>query len=426
MFLRWIRIQNLRSLERLELSFESASTPRKWTLLLAENGTGKTTLLRAIALVTAGSDALAGLLGEIDSWIRNGAPYASIEAQLATAAGETRTIALHLHRGDTFATLLTRNQASIALLDDALRHADRNYFVVGYGASRHLATTSGASSLGLSLDTSALSRRTEAVATLFSSNATLYPLSAWVKQLDYQGKGLSTVRTTLNRMLPTGTRFKGINRKSGEVLFTTPDGDVPLERLSDGYQNVIAWCGDLLRQITEAFPDRREPLKARGLLLIDEIDLHLHPIWQRQLIDFVTDQLPNFQIVCTTHSPLTAQQVGPGELIVMRRPAPDQAPQLYPFEGDPRLLRIDQLIVSPIFGITTGLSRELEVARSAHRSGTSTGSSALADPPLQPSRLTPSAEDSPLEQQRIELLKEIREALTDPQSTDLQAVTEPS
>ena len=148
MFLRWIRIQNLRSLEQVELSFASAEDPnkvRKWTMLLAENGTGKTTLLRAIALVTAGSDALAGLVGDIDSWIRNGAEHASIEAQLTTAGGETRDIALHLHRGDTIATLLTRNQASIALLDDALRHADRNYFVVGYGASRHLATAAGPS-----------------------------------------------------------------------------------------------------------------------------------------------------------------------------------------------------------------------------------------------------------------------------------------
>ena len=257
MFLRRIRIQNLRSLEQLELSFESAGKPRKWTLLLAENGTGKTTLLRAIALVTAGSDALAGLLGDIDSWIRNGAEHATIEAQLATADGQTRDIALNLHRGDTLATLLNRNRDSIALLDAALGKADRNYFVVGYGASRRLATTPGSSGLSLLPDSAgSLSRRTEAVATLFSNDATLYPLSAWVKQLDYQGKGLSSVRATLNRMLPTGTKFKGITRKTGEVLFTTPDGDVPLERLSDGYQNVVAWCGDLLRQITEAFPDR--------------------------------------------------------------------------------------------------------------------------------------------------------------------------
>ncbi|UQN10201.1 AAA family ATPase [Deinococcus sp. QL22] len=414
MFLRWIRIQNLRSLEQLELSFESGGKPRKWTMLLAENGTGKTTLLRAIALVTAGSDALAGLLGDIDSWIRNGTEHATIEARLATADGQTRDIALNIQRGDTLASLLSRNQESIALLDAALGHAERNYFVVGYGASRRLTTTPGSSSFGLLSDSpGSLSRRTEAVATLFSNDATLYPLGAWVKQLDYQGKGLTTVRATLNRMLPPGTTFKGINRKTGAVLFSTADGEVPLERLSDGYQNVVAWCGDLLRQITEAFPERKEPLKARGLLLIDEIDLHLHPIWQRQLIDFVTDQLPNFQIVCTTHSPLTAQQAGPGELIVMRRKSPSQAPSLFPFEGDPRLLRIDQLIVSPIFGIETGLSRELEVARTAHRErkGTSKGSSHLVDPPPESSSLTPSIEDSPLERKRLELLEKIQDAL---------------
>lgn len=412
MFLRSLSIKNLRSIAELDLSFEQGKKePRKWTMLLAENGTGKTTLLRAIALVTAGSDALGKLLGDIDSWIRIGANQAEIRAQLSTADGEVRDVALTLSRGDTLGTLLERNRESISLLDAALSHADRNYFVVGYGASRRLATESDAFSFRMGRPHQSSSSRAEAVATLFFNDETLYPLGAWVMQLDYQGKNLEVFRSALDHLLP-GATFSRIDRKKGQVLFRTPDGEVPLERLSDGHQNVAAWCGDLLRRITDAFPDRKHPLKARGLLLIDEIDLHLHPQWQRKLIDFVSVQLPNFQIVCTTHSPMTAQQVGPGELIVMRRPAPDQSPQLYPFEGDPRLLRIDQLIVSPIFGIETALSRDLELARQEHRGATSSRpkSRSLEDS-LEDGVLAPSIAQSSLEQQRVDLLRQIRGAL---------------
>lgn len=392
----------------MEISFEQPDgCPRKWSLLLAENGVGKTTLLRAIALVTAGSDALGSLLTDIDSWVRHGHDEAHIEAVIATANHQTRDVSLTIRRGDTLATLLERNKASIALLEAALRHADRNYFVVGYGASRRLAS-GGFSSATASFGERSTSKlaRAEAVATLFSNDAPLYPLDTWIMQLDYQQGDLDVVRDALARLMPRVT-FKRIDRRKGQVLFDTPDGEVPLERLSDGYQNVAAWCGDLLRRVTDAFPDRARPLDARGLLLIDEIDLHLHPQWQRQLIDFVDEKLPNFQVVATTHSPITAQQVGPGELLVLRRPEPGVPPELKVFDGDPRKLRIEQLIVSPLFGLDTGLSLELEQARARHLEARND-----APPALQATmELAPTINDSPLERRRVELLEEIRAAV---------------
>lgn len=139
-------------------------------------------------------------------------------------------------------------------------------------------------------------------------------------ELDYQDgeAGLTVIRKAPNSFLP-GVSFHSIDKCQKQVLFETSDGLVPLEQLSDGYQNMAAWIGDLLFRITETFRDRREPLHARGLLLLDEIDLHLHPKWQRLLYDFVSDKLPNFQVVATTHSALTAQQAGENELFALRR-----------------------------------------------------------------------------------------------------------
>ena len=123
----------------------------------------------------------------------------------------------------------------------------------------------------------------------------------------------------MHHLLP-GVEFLRIDKKQGELIFSTPDGKVPMVRLSDGYQTTAAWCGDLLYRITRAYGNYKNPLAARGLLLLDEIDLHLHPLWQRELMSYLEEKFTNFQIVATSHSPMTVQQAGPGELFVMRRP----------------------------------------------------------------------------------------------------------
>jgi len=161
--------------------------------------------------------------------------------------------------------------------------------------------------------------------------------------------------------------FARIDRQKRQIIFKTVDGEVPLGQLSDGYQNMAAWCGDLLYRITETFPDRKDPLETRGVLLIDELDLHLHPVWRRQLVDFLSSALPNFQFIATTHSALTAQQSGEGELYVIRREGTKHRPTLVPFIGEPRKMMLHQLLMSPMFGLATMDSVEVEQARTVVR-----------------------------------------------------------
>jgi hypothetical protein len=163
-------------------------------------------------------------------------------------------------------------------------------------------------------------------------------------------------------------KFKEIDRRKRELIFETPDGDVPLSRLSDAYQNMAGWCGDLLYRITRTVENYKKPLEARGLLLIDELDLHLHPIWQRKLREFLDAKLPNFQILATTHSPLTAEQCGEGELYFLRRPDPLAPPRLEPFLGAPNTLLLHQLLLSPQFGLETVDSHPVEELKNEYRS----------------------------------------------------------
>lgn len=366
MFLKRIALENVRSIEKLDLPvMNEGGDARKWTFVLGENGTGKSTLLRAIALVLAGSEALPELLGNPRDWVRFGTADARIHADLVTADGQEREADMVIGADDSIRQVYDRNRALLEDLDAAFRHAARSYFTVGYGVSRRPAEeetriTKGGASLFRDL-------RARSVATLFSPHATLASLEAWAMDIDYRREaGFDLAKDALNTLLP-GISLLEIDRERGELIFATPDGSVPYRLLSEGYQNVAAWTGDLLFQITNVFEDFTDPFSARGLLLVDEIDLHLHPVWQRKLMEFIGARFPNLQVVATTHSPLTVHQAGAGELFFLRREAKDTSATLHAYEGAPRDLMLHQLLTSPLFGLATLDSIQVEEMKGEYR-----------------------------------------------------------
>jgi len=279
MFLKTIRLKNFRGFHEHEFSFEM-ETPkrgktrnRKITLLLGENGSGKSNFLKAIALVTAGRDAMSEIIGEPRSWVRNGCTSCEIEATLQTRDNQERNVSLVIRKTDSVSKVLDRAKSSLAELDDALEYTNRSYFVLGYGASRRLNLNPGPRSKSSSFRHT----RAQSVATLFNPDASLTPIESWAMDMDYQTKdSLRVIKKVMSQFL-RGVDFVKIDKKRGQLIFKTPLGNVPMSQLSDGYQNVAAWIGDLLFRVSEAFEDYKSPLKTRGLLLIDEIDLHLHP-----------------------------------------------------------------------------------------------------------------------------------------------------
>ena len=376
MFLRSLKIRNIRSIHSLDLSFRVEESGRQWTYLLGENGTGKSSILRTIALVMAGGEAIAELIGEPDAWIRLGENNAEIAVEFATAENEQRSASVNFSRGDGVRLFLQKNEQALGQIDAAVEKAERNYFLVGYGVSRR-ASIDKLSSLSTASPFRTL--RAQSAATLFSGDASLVSLEQWAMDLEYRRgeTGLQAVREAFNTLLPD-VEFLGIDREKRLLLFKTPDGDLPLSALSDGYQAMAAWCGDLLFRITETFKDQSNPLHARGVLLIDELDLHLHPVWQRQLVFFLKKTLPNFQVVVTTHSPLTVHQASEGELFVLHRDK-DKGISTQAFEGAPNRLLLHQLIQSPLFGLETLDSPQVAAMRNELRELQKIGTGSLPD-----------------------------------------------
>ena len=373
MFLRHLRIQNLRSIQALDLSFEAGGTGRKWTYLLGENGTGKSSVLRSVALALAGSDSAAELVGDPNEWIRLGSDEARIEVRYANLQSDERHASLSFERGMTALDFAVRNRPDLEQIDAAVAKADRNYFVVGYGVTRR--PQSSRHSFG---ETASPFRspRARSTATLFNSEVTLISLEQWAMDLEYRrGRtGLAAVRKALDGLLPE-VKFDSIDREQRRLMFRTRDGTLPLSALSDGYQAMAAWCGDLLWQVTETFGDYKDPLSARGLLLIDEVDIHLHPLWQRRLVSFLDDMLPNVQVLATTHSPLTVHQAGQDELYFLRRDD-DAGATLHAYEGAPNRVLLPQLLESPLFGLTSLDSPQVQKLREQLRELRGIGSTA--------------------------------------------------
>jgi ABC-type multidrug transport system ATPase subunit len=411
MFLQNLRIENVRSLEDVELSFrrDDGST-RQWSLLLGENGCGKSTVLRCAALLLAGPDALTELLGLPDSWIRNGAKSCRISATLVTQKMEVRELSLTFSRGQSISSILRSNAVSLQPLVAALERSEvSNYPVIGYGASRRLASGRGKSRAA---DGFYSNPRANAMATLFSADAPLNALDTWAMDLHYRQKaaGLRLVKEALDQLLP-GMEFDSIDREAGTLMFKTPDGPVPLNQLSDGYQNMAGWCGDLLYRLVTTFGHRKNPLAARGLLLVDEIDLHLHPVWQRKLRSFLAEKLKNFQVLATTHSPLTAQQSEADELMTLERHVSTKSVSLHHYAGAANLLSTQQLLASPVFGMESTRSAKMQSARQAWRAERSTEAAAVLATEVRPT-LMPEASRTQALLGRIE--KELQAAAGNP------------
>ena len=108
------------------------------------------------------------------------------------------------------------------------------------------------------------------------------------------------------------------------VQFGTIDGPVPLNTLSQGTQSIVQWLAHLLIGFAEYYEYPDDLVNKSGILIIDEIDAHLHPSWQRRIIPTLVDHFPNLQIFCSTHSPLVVSGLKAGQVQLLQRDERDQ------------------------------------------------------------------------------------------------------
>ena len=212
--------------------------------------------------------------------------------------------------------------------------------------------------------------RSDGLASLFRDSAELYDAEEILLRLDHrvQKPGdpqdierLQRVKQVLATVLPDIDRTENIqifgppvldfDREPSGVRFRTPYGLVPLSALSLGYQTTLTWIVDLALRLFEHYPESPDPLSEPGIVLIDGIDVHLHPRWQRRLMENLTACFPAVQFIATAHSPLVAQAAENASLAVLREEDGQVVIKQHPQSVN--TWRVDQILASDLFDIPT-------------------------------------------------------------------------
>ncbi len=395
MYIKKIVLKNIKCFSHLEIDFAPNERPRLWTTILGENGLGKSTLLQAIGAALAGPESMRVLLPIAEGWVRRGQPYGEIEAELLWTEGDSQTphwpkqktpyIARYIVTGDdpeqlppslpevhTVPTLADwsgegtskeREQISkdmSRLKQTAYAEGKTGWFVCGYGPFRRL--TGGAQDAERIVYSE---RKSARLVTLFREDAALTNATEWLISLYSRMRDADTAsERTLeqikeafaNQLLPQPAELH-INARSAQLKI----GDqvpVPFRDLSDGYRSMLALGVDLLRWLTVAFPESERLTEEPGVVLIDELDAHAHPAWQREMGHWLRHKFPKLQFIVATHSPFLAQVADePGGNIIL-----EQSPEGVRVRADVEsveLWRADQ-IYTDLFDLPTTRSPELE------------------------------------------------------------------
>lgn len=139
-----------------------------------------------------------------------------------------------------------------------------------------------------------------------------------LKKRRYQDPQLQAVRDAVKQFLPGVARLR-VRRQPLRMVVDKDDEELIVNQLSDGEKCSLALVGDLARRMAIANPSSRRPLEGTGVVLIDEIDLHLHPEWQRRVVPSLTKTFPHCQFILTTHSPQVINHVRPESLWLLER-----------------------------------------------------------------------------------------------------------
>jgi PAS domain-containing protein len=314
--IRGIRLTNLRGFRELKLDLSTSTGLRRRTLIIGKNGTCKSTFLRALALGLAGIPQANQLLGEpLGSVLGREARRGTIYLDLFPAPKRGSTsdyLDLDIVRKGEHEVAEYGETASVQSSSEEFGlYKEWDLFVCGYGAGR----------FGTRTDSGQGYRVSSAVATLFRYDQALADPELTLRRLQSLFGTQIYDRTLLGlkRALGLGEEDEIAPRPGGGVVVSGPTvgGTIPLETWADGYRLTFSWLLDLYAWAMQAGTIDEEG-HVRGILLIDEIEQHLHPSMQAEILPRLSELFPKMQIFATTHSPLVALDAAPEELIVLR------------------------------------------------------------------------------------------------------------
>jgi predicted ATP-binding protein involved in virulence len=135
---------------------------------------------------------------------------------------------------------------------------------------------------------------------------------------EYRDHRLEAVRKALPKFMPEFTNLR-IRRSPLRMTVFKKDQELVINQLSDGEKCLLAMVSDLARRLAIANPGLADPLQGEGIILIDEIELHFHPQWQRGILPTLSATFPNCQFIVSTHSPQIISDVQPDAIYLLQQ-----------------------------------------------------------------------------------------------------------
>ncbi|QCO97910.1 AAA family ATPase [Arthrobacter sp. 24S4-2] len=371
----------------LNFSAKNRDLPR-WIVFAGRNGAGKSTLMRAIALAIAGPSVARLLAETFSGWIRDGESRANIAVRMqfsegdSFAAGRRPTFdpwaSLSWVRTDGPEPLIERTRVGGNWTPDRGPWAEnpKGWFIAGYGPFRRLSPApTEAQRLMMSPG------RPAALASLFREDASLSESVQWLQRIYLQRlegrEDAARLEETVLALLDDGLlpEGMGVEKIDSQGLWVqTPErNSFPLTELSDGYRTVAGLVLDLVKQIHAMNSDvptdiveGKVVITQEGVVIIDEIDVHLHVEWQKRIGFWLKDHFPNIQFLVTTHSPFICQAADPGGLIRLS-PAWEAGPAGTVVDGEAynRVVNgsTDEALLTDIFGLESTISERAQIDR---------------------------------------------------------------
>lgn len=326
---QWIErvvVRNFRPIRHVDIDLARSTSDRgPWTVLLGENGSGKSSILQAIALCMIGGRQRRDLGIDARKFLRYGARKGLVQVYLS---GRPEPLELRWAKGED---KFTGPEPVPALL-------------LGYGATRLLPRE----------PKNGADPRVVRVDNLFDPLLPLTDPTSWLLSLD--GDTFAEVAEGIAGLLALGEDTE-LARGRDKVVLRKGRARADIRELSDGYQSMLVLACDVLRTVLEMW---EQTALAEGIVLIDELGAHLHPRWRMQIVTALRRLMPRVQFVVTTHDPLCLRGVVDGEVIVVRRNSTGDVvtnSDLPPVTG----MRVEQLLTSEHFGLGSTDDPELDV-----------------------------------------------------------------